>query len=241
MTASDSLVARYYGDRRRNGTLIFYDEVRRYLRPDSRVLNLGAGPATGNPVRMLRGEVAEVVGADIDPCVLDNPELDRVVMISDGRIPLESDGFDLILSDYVFEHVEDPALFLSEAARVLKPGGSLMFRTPNILHYVAIVSAITPHRVHGALANAVRANPKGSQEPWRTRYRMNSVGRLRQLGREVGLTSLEVKFVEAEPSYLRFSTPAFLLGVAYERLVNSTPRLAPFRANLFGRFIKMGA
>jgi len=229
--------ATYYGEPRVDGTRIFYDEVRRHLRADSRVLNLGAGPPTGSPVRTLKGEAAEVVGADVDASVLSNPELDRAVLIENGRLPLEDDAFDLIVSDYVFEHVEYPLPFLAEAARVLKPGGNLLFRTPNAFHYVALISAVTPHRLHEALANRARGNPAGSQTPWRTRYRMNTVGGLRHLGRTVGL-DLEVRHVETEPSYLRFNTGAFMLGVAYERLVNSTKSLAPLRANLFGRFMK---
>ena len=212
--------------------------VRSHLKPSHRVLNLGAGPPTQNPLRILRGEVAQVVGADIDPCVLENAEMDQAVLIVDGRIPLPDQAFDLIISDYVFEHVNAPRGFLSEAARVLKPGGGLMFRTPNILHYVAIISALTPHSLHSRLANRVRAKPDGAQDPWPTRYRMNSVRRLRRLGRQAGFDRLEVRFMEMEPSYLRFASGAFLLGAAYERLVNSTPMLAPFRANLFGRFVK---
>ena len=242
MTASDRLVQRLYGGPRYNGTLLFYDDVRRHLTPASRVLNLGAGPATGSPIRTLQGEVAEVVGADIDPCVLSNPEMDRAVLIEqDGKLPLEDEYFDLIVSDYVFEHVEDPHQFLGEAARVLKPGGSLMFRTPNAIHYVALISAVTPHRVHGMIAHRARANPDDAHEPYPTRYRMNGVSRLRAQGRRVGLGRLEVRYVEMEPSYLRFNTAAFLVGAAYERLVNSTPLLAPLRANLFGRFVKTEA
>ena len=237
MPVSSRLLQRYYGDARFDGTRAFYDEVRRHLHTDSRVLNLGAGPPTGSPVRTLKGEAAEVVGADVDASVLSNPELDRAVLIENGCLPLEDDAFDLIVSDYVFEHVERPLPFLSEAARVLKPGCSLLFRTPNAFHYVALVSAVTPHRLHEALANRARANPEGSQTPWRTHYRMNTVGGLRRLGRTVGL-DLEVRHVETEPSYLRFNAGAFMLGVAYERLVNSTQTLAPLRANLFGRFVK---
>jgi SAM-dependent methyltransferase len=241
VTVSDQLYQRLYGAPKYNGTLIFYDEVRRNLTPESRVLNLGAGPPTESPIRILKGEVAEVVGADVDRCVLNNPEMDRAVLIEDGRIPLEDEGFDVIVSDYVFEHVDNPARFLEEAARVLKPGGSLFFRTPNAVHYVAVISALTPHGLHTQVANRARVNAEDAQEPWPTRYRMNSVARLRKQGRAVGLGQLEVKYVEMEPSYLRFNTAAFLVGAAYERLVNSTSLLAPLRANLFGRFVKTGA
>lgn len=238
MSASATLIQHFYGDPRHDGTRRFYEGVRRGLTPRSRVLNLGAGPATGNPVRTLRGEVAWVAGADVDPCVLDNPELDEAVLIAGGRLPFPDAAFDLVLSDYVFEHVRAPAPFLAEAARVLRPGGTLVFRTPNLAHYVAAVSALTPHAAHARLANAVRRNPAGSQEPWRTCYRMNRVGQLRRLGQAAGFERLEVEMVETEPVYLRFFAPLFLLGVAYERLVNSSPLLAPLRANIFGRFTK---
>jgi len=105
---------------------------------------------------------------------------------------------------------------------------------------VALISALTPHGVHDLIVNAARANPAGSQAPWRTRYRMNSASTLRRLGLAARFEHFEATYVETEPSYLRFNTFAFLLGAAYERMVNSTERLAPFRANIFGRFIKSG-
>ena len=164
--------------------------------------------------------------------------MDRAVLIEDGNLQLEDNYFDLIVSDYVFEHVDDPLQFLGEAARVLKPGGSLMFRTPNARHYVALISALTPHGVHLRIANRARLIPEDAHDPYPTRYRMNDVARLRAQGRGVGLGRLDVRYVEMEPSYLRFNSAAFLLGAAYERLVNSTSLLAPMRANLFGRFVK---
>ena len=116
---TQKLLARYYSDRRYDGTATFYDWVRELLRPDMRVLNLGAGPPTRDPVRRLKGEVAEVVGADIDPVVLTNDELDRGVLIESGRIPMPDAYFDLAFSDFVLEHVEKPREFLLEVARLM--------------------------------------------------------------------------------------------------------------------------
>ncbi len=101
-----ALKEKYYSDPKYNGTLQFYGWLRKLTEPHFHVLNLGAGPAPDDKRRSLKGEVAELVGADIDPVVISNTELDKAVLIEDGRIPLEDGSFDLIYSDFVLEHVE---------------------------------------------------------------------------------------------------------------------------------------
>jgi ubiquinone/menaquinone biosynthesis C-methylase UbiE len=39
--------------------------------------------------------------------------------------PVESDLVDLAISDWVFEHIQDPIKFSTEISRVLKKGGFL--------------------------------------------------------------------------------------------------------------------
>jgi SAM-dependent methyltransferase len=235
---TDSLHGRFYADETYDGTRRFYRWVREHTGPSARLLNLGAGPATGNPIRTLKGEVAEVVGADISPVVLTNPELDSAVLIADGRLPFEAARFDLVLSDYVLEHVEHPETFMSEVYRVLKPGRSFFFRTPNIYHYVALISAATPLWFHHCIANRVRANLEHAQEPWPTFYRLNSRRTLTARANAAGFSRIELHMIETEPAYLRFHALPFLVGVAYERLVNSSEAFAGMRANIFGRLVK---
>ncbi len=235
---SETLFKRYYSDPKYNGTRQFYSLVRSMARPDMRLLNLGAGPATRNPIISLKGEVSEVVGADIDDAVLNNDELDRAVVIEADRLPFPDDSFDLAVSDYVLEHVERPAQFLAEAHRVLKPGSSFFFRTPNIYHYVALVSLASPHWFHEAVANRVRGLPVEAHDPYPTFHRLNSRSAIRRAAAAAGFRTINLQMVECEPSYLVFHALPFLAGVAYERLVNSTEALASVRANIFGQLVK---
>lgn len=52
-----------------------------------------------------------------------------------GQLPLEKESVDCVLSTQVLEHVEDPAVYLLEANRVLKAKGSLVLSTHGIWHY----------------------------------------------------------------------------------------------------------
>ena len=67
---------------------------------------------------------------------------------------------------------------------------------------------------------------------------MNTRQTVRRVLIQAGFFEEELLTVETEPSYLMFSVPSFLLGVAYERLVNRFPFLSGFRACLFGCFRK---
>ncbi len=49
-------------------------------------------------------------------------------------LPLASASFDAIYSIEVIEHLRRPYDFLAECHRVLKPGGLLVYSTPNVLH-----------------------------------------------------------------------------------------------------------
>lgn len=56
--------------------------------------------------------------------------------IEQDRLPYESESFDLVLGMEIFEHLAlDPYFFLSEAARVLKPGGHILLSTPNVVSH----------------------------------------------------------------------------------------------------------
>ncbi|MGO9059413.1 MAG: methyltransferase domain-containing protein [Candidatus Binataceae bacterium] len=235
---SERLFRRFYPDNSLSGTIALYNWVRRYVNRNTVMLNLGAGPPTGSRIRSFRGEVAHVAGADIDPVVSANEELDEARVIEDGSIPFESGRFDLVLSDFVLEHVERPEVLLGEVWRVLKPSGSFFFRTPNKYHYVSLIARFSPHPVHQLLANRVRGLSEEAHEPYRTFYRANCRSELEQMAKQAGFRSIELRLWEAEPSYMQFNAAAFLAGVAYERLVNHFSRLAELRANILGRFVR---
>lgn len=235
---SRSLLNKYYPGKAKDGTKIFYDWVRLHVGPNTTMLNLGAGPPTKNPTRIFKNEIETVVGADIDPIVLENTEMDKAVVIENGVVPLEGNKFDVIVSDFVLEHVENPDQFMAEVKRLLKPGGHFFFRTPNRYHYVALGASLTPHFIHKLIVNKMRGLPEETHDPWKVQYKLNTVNRLRKYARKLEFSDVDLRMVECEPSYLVFNPIFFMIGVGYERFVNRYESAAGIRASIFGKMTR---
>jgi SAM-dependent methyltransferase len=69
--------------------------------------------------------------ADADYLAADLPGNDaaNVTIAPDGTVPVGDASCDVVISTQVLEHVEDPATYLRESFRVLRPGGRLLLTT----------------------------------------------------------------------------------------------------------------
>lgn len=101
--------------------------------PFHAVLDLGTG--TGRMLEMLAPLARRAVGLDQSPAMLAvaRAHLERAglrnVQLRQGDIyalPLERDGYDLVIVHQVLHYLDDPARALREATRVLRPGGRLL-------------------------------------------------------------------------------------------------------------------
>ena len=93
----------------------------------ARVLDYGCADA---PYRRLLPADAEYLAADLPG----NP-VATIEIASDGTVPVDDATCDAVLSTQVLEHVADPAVYLRECARVLRPGGRLLLSTHGLMVY----------------------------------------------------------------------------------------------------------
>lgn len=215
-----------------DGTTEFHQSCRSVTPRKAKILEIGAGPDNGTS-RFL-ATIGELHGVDPDPVVLQNPSLASASILRAGRLVYDDATFDVCVSNYVLEHVEDAATHFHEVARVLKPGGAYCFRTPNRYHYVTAVARLTPHWFHVRVANRLRNLPAEQADPYPTFYAANTQRRLRALAEEAGLQVERLRLIEKEPSYGMSSRALFLAFMAYERLVNASELAANLRVNILG-------
>jgi ArsR family transcriptional regulator len=98
-----------------------------------RLLDIGTG--TGRLLEVLAPKVERAVGIDqsremlqlarsnLARAGIDNAEIRQGDMYA---LPLEADSFDVVTIHHVLHYAEDPAAALGEAARVVKPGGTVL-------------------------------------------------------------------------------------------------------------------
>jgi SAM-dependent methyltransferase len=203
--------------------------VLRQLRPTDHILDFGAGRGAES-LHEFRDAVTRVSAVDVDAAVLENRSVDDArVLTSDGSIPYSDASFDAVVSAYVLEHLPDPRQSFREIRRVLKPGGLFLFMTPNRNHYVPLMASVTPHWFH-VWFNSLRGREERDTFP--TLYRANTPVDVRRLASEAGFSEATIELHEGRPEYLRAFSVLYPVGIAYERLVNSTPRFSGLRVQM---------
>jgi len=171
-----------------DGSIEFYGRVCALLNPSDIVLNLGAGRGGWyfedkceyrRSLRDLKQRVKYVYGADIDPVVLTNPTSSENLLIRDGRIPLPDHSIDLLIADWVFEHVQDPTTFCREITRVLKPNGYVCARTPHKYCYISFAARLIRNPRHADVLS--RAQPRRqASDIFPTVYGLNTLRDIRR-------------------------------------------------------------
>lgn len=169
-----------------DGTIEFYGRVKAFARPEHSVLDLGAGRGAWfdddaseyrRQIRALKGHVNEVIAADVDDAVMNNRSSDRNVVF-DRTLPLADGSVDIIIADYVLEHVQDPAGFASEVRRLLRPSGLFCARTPHKYNYIAMGARVVPNRRHSDYLQTIQPERK-SQDVFPTAYKVNTISAIR--------------------------------------------------------------
>jgi len=197
------------GFSRVDGTVQFWQRVGALIRPDSVVLDFGAGRGASHSddavayrryLMMLKGRVHELIGVDVDPIVTTNEALDRAFLIGpDGQLPIPDQSVDVIVSDFVFEHIQDPAKAARELDRVLVPGGWICVRTPNRHGYIALANRMIPDRLHSRVIRSAQAERKGG-DVFPAVYRLNTAKAFRRHFPAVRYDHYVIPW-DAEPAY----------------------------------------
>jgi len=197
----------------------------------TRVLDVGCGRMFPM-AEFLLGRGGEVHG--IDP-VADPQAAAPGVTFKRGSaddIPYAAAAFDVVTSRSVLEHLREPARAFAEFARVLKPGGRVVFLAANAYDYVSLFARLLPNALHGSVVKALEG--RDAEDTFPTFYRANSAARIGRLASEAGLRIERLEYLNQFPYLFIFSPTLCRAVIAYDDLIGRVPYLRPLRGWLLG-------
>lgn len=189
-------------------TEVFAGHVRRRLRSGDRLLDVGCG--RGGLIEQLNHDTDRMAGVDPDHTSLREhrlADLPRAVAMS-GGLPFAGDSFDMAIAGWLLEHLADPAGALTAIHRALRPGGWLVFITPNGRHPLGWANRFAGRlgRAQGQLVDRLYGRAESDTFP--TTYRANTPQALAELANRTGYSVTALDTV-ADPSYLAFNETLF--------------------------------
>ena len=231
---------RFGGYCRHDGAIAFYTRIQALLQPHSIVCDFGCGrgfhkdlyQGFARELQSFRGRAARVIGIDVDDYASDNPYIDEFRRINPGTaaLPLADASVDLVVTEWVVEHLPDPRGSLLELSRIIRPGGYLCIRTPNRWHYSCIGAAMIPDRWHHKVRMALR-QPHESSDVFPTLYRCNTRRQLSRQLAECGFESCVHR--HRGPSHL--TEAGNWLGIFGEYVERLSPPVLRHELHAFGR------
>ena len=174
-----------------DSTIDFYNRINSVLNSKMTVLNLGAGRGAWysdekckyrKELRNIKGKVKKVINADIDKIVMRNlsGHISMLIDEKNYKINLKNNSVDLILADYVLEHVSNPNIFANEVNRLLKKNGFFCARTPHKFNYVNLFSKLIPSFIKKYLLKKMQPDRK-KDDIFTTFYKMNTICQIKKL------------------------------------------------------------
>jgi ubiquinone/menaquinone biosynthesis C-methylase UbiE len=112
------------------------------------------------------------------------------------RLPFGDNSFDLVTANVVVEHLKYPSLAFAEIFRVLKAGGSFLFRTPSARSYFVKIARWLPQSVKVWLATRVVQN-RSPEDVYPAQYRANTAEVVGEICKIVGFRRVEVTVTRA--------------------------------------------
>ncbi|HEY7351027.1 MAG TPA: class I SAM-dependent methyltransferase [Ktedonobacterales bacterium] len=217
----------------RDSLVLYCEAIDAHVQPDTHVLDIGCGHA--DFLASVYAKTPYTYGIDPDAEALSkNTTITHAVVGTVDHLPFEDNSFDLIVAAWVFEHLERPERACQEIYRALKPGGRLIFLTPNSWNYNVWIIRLIPHHFHDFFTR--RLYQRQEHDTYRVQYKINSPRRIPGILLPIGFKEEQV-ILNGDPSYISFNKPLFMFACLMERLLDTRP-LRGTRVHIIGVYQK---
>lgn len=216
----------------KTGGYFFRKYLKNYIHSNATILDAGCGD--NGMISEFKSLSGLIIGIDINENLLNkNNIVDKKIIGNLEQIPLDNNSVDIIVSEFVLEHLQNPITVFKEISRVLKPKGVFIFITPNVLNPIMTLSKILPYSWHKLLRKILL---KKREEAHPTYYKANTYGKLLKLARFSMFNNCQISRA-GNLEYFGFCKPLVLLAIFFEKIIDNN-FLNIFKMYLVGCFVK---
>lgn len=135
-------------------------------------------------------------------------------------MPFGERRFDLITSNMVVEHLDDPETQFREIREKLRPGGRFVFHTPNKLGYATLFARMMPNWLKVKLAKILEGREEDDVFP--AYFRANGPKEIKRLAEHTGLEVEDLRFIVSTSAFMMIP-PLAILSLFWIRLLMTSP------------------
>lgn len=212
---------------------MYRDLIGKACTKQTRILDVGCGH--GEFLRPVYEDMPHTYGIDPDEVALKKNKLIKHLKVATvEKLPYKDNFFDVVVMEWVVEHLPDPDAAFREIHRVLKPNGKVIFLTPNARSYVAWIIRAVPNRLHDFFTTRLYGRHAGDTYP--VQYKVNSPKKLARIVEPIGFKQEHLIF-NGDPTYIGLNEPLFALARGIE-ILTDIPALNSCRVHLLGVYQK---
>ena len=209
--------------------------IQNHMPANATVVDLGC--SRGDPDIPALQKADLFIGCDIDVSgLIANNQTSCLVMAPMEQLPFPNNSIDLLVSKWVFEHINTPDEVFAECFRVLKPGGKLIILTPNSHSIFVLCSRAIPFKLKSKIKKSIFRIHE--EDTFKTSYLANSKKRLFQLADNTGFKNLDWFLLPGMWTFFVFSTTLSLLVRKLEHLLCKVPVLCNMTAYILAAWEK---
>ena len=143
-------------------------------------------------------------------------------------LPFSENVFDIVTANMVFEHLNNPLVQLKEIHRILKPGGKLIFHTPNKYGYGVFFAQFLPSLIKDKIIYLLEGRTEEDVFP--TYYLINTSRKIKELA---SMSGFDVKVIKNICSAAIFiNIPVIVIFELLWIKLLMTERMKPLRTNI---------
>jgi SAM-dependent methyltransferase len=183
---------------------------------ETKILDVGCGH--GDFLKPIYDKTIHSYGVDPDKKALDkNSFIKNKTVGTVEKLPFESNFFDLVVTAWVLEHLKDPQKAFQEIFRVLKPGGKVVFLTPNAWNYNIWIIRLIPEKFHDFFTR--KFYDRQEHDTYSKQYKINSVKKISKTLKPTGFKKFQL-ILNGDPSYISFNNILFAFACFLEKIMD---------------------